>query len=218
MAIDEAPVARVLLPIEVDCAPDARASGPMATAWVVPVALACQPRATLCLFCASAAALASTPEPMATESSPSACVLKPTAIALPFLSDAKTPVATEFLPIAIELASIACAPVPTATVSLSLACVPVPKAIASAPADLALRPMAVLRLPDANVPALAARPCASLPPTAIEYSPVACVQLPRDVAPTLVASARAPIALVHSCEAMVSEPIEIALFAFALLA
>ena len=164
--------------------------------------------ARLC-FVVACVKLAPADTPIATESSPNACTPEPIATAFPTLARSLgtklfTPVASAFTPIATELVSVACAPVP--------------KAIASAPADLALRPMAVLRLPDANVPALAPRPCALLPPIAIEYSPVACVQLPRDVAPTLVASARAPIALVHSCEAMVSEPIEVALFAFALLA
>ena len=105
-----------------------------------------------------------------------------------------------------------------ATASTPDACVLVPKAIASAPADLALRPMAVLRSPEAIVAASLFRPKRSLPPTAMENSPEACVQLPRAVAPRFFASARPPYALVHSCEAMVSEPIEIAFAAFALLA
>ena len=47
--MDESPVARVLLPIEVDCVPEAIASGPMATAWVAPVAFAPVPMAIPCL-------------------------------------------------------------------------------------------------------------------------------------------------------------------------
>ncbi len=163
--------------------------------------------ARLC-FVVACVKLAPADTPIATESSPNACTPGPIATAFPtltgFLAILFTPVATEFLPIAIELVSVACAPVP--------------KAIASAPSDLAIRPMAVLRSPEAIVLVLLASPKRSLPPTAMENSPEACVQLPRAVAPRFFASARPPYALVHSCEAMVSEPIEIAFAAFALLA
>ena len=47
--MDESPIARVLLPMEVDCVPEAMASGPMATAWVAPVASAATPMAIPCL-------------------------------------------------------------------------------------------------------------------------------------------------------------------------
>ena len=123
MAMDESPVARVLLPIEVDCVPEAIASGPMATAWVAPVACAVQPMAILCLLVAVTNLLPSD-APIAIESSPNACAPRPTAIALPTPPPPCTPLAIVFVPIAIELASVACAPVPTATVSPAFACAP----------------------------------------------------------------------------------------------
>ena len=80
MAMDESPVARVLLPIEVDCVPEATASGPIATAWVAPVACAVQPIATLCLLSARVHLMPSD-LPIAIESSPVARVPVPIAIA-----------------------------------------------------------------------------------------------------------------------------------------
>ena len=79
MAMEESPSARVLLPIEVDCVPEAIASGPMATAWVAPIALAVQPMARLCLV-AACVHLAPSDLPIAIESSPVARVPVPIAI------------------------------------------------------------------------------------------------------------------------------------------
>ena len=100
------------------------ASGPMATAWVAPVACAVQPMARLCLLVAFATPFVPSEIPIAIECSPSACTPGPIATAFPAAALPFIPVASAFTPIAIELASVACAPVPTATVSPAFACAP----------------------------------------------------------------------------------------------
>ena len=176
-------MARVLLPMEVDCPPNACASGPMATAWVNPVACAVQPMATDCLPVALAILVAVSFEPITTDFSPDASALLPMAIAYNFEACAVSPTATAPIPfapalkpMAIDCACVASVPAPTAM-----------EYVPPARADLsALRPppMAMEFAPEA---------CEKRP-TATELSVAALLLLPKAKAPMFLAEAAVPTA------------------------
>ena len=97
--------------MEVDCVPEAIVSGPMATAWVAPIALAVQPMARLCLV-AACVNLVPSDLPMAIESSPTACVPAPIAIAWFAFACASVPTAIALLPRTVKLLPTPMAPLP----------------------------------------------------------------------------------------------------------
>ena len=176
-------MARVLLPIEVDCPPNACASGPIATAWVNPVACAVQPIATDCLPVALAIKVSVSFEPITTDFSPDASALLPMAIAYFCEACAESPTATAPIPFAPALKPMA----------IDCACV------ASVPA-----PTAMEYVPPARADLSALRP----PPTAMEFAPEACEKrptatelsvtalllLPKAKAPMFLAEAAVPTA------------------------